>query len=111
VPFPRIAVAATGGALTLAGASILLGFKPKWGVLAAAGFLGAVSPLMHDFWKHTDPEQRTTEMLHFSKNIALLGAGLALLGVGEPWPISLPEEQQPNALKQVRRTARDLIAA
>ena len=78
MPFPRIAVAAAGGALSLAGASILLGFKPKWGVSAAAGFLGAVSPVMHDFWKHTDPEQRTTEMFHFSKNIALLGAGLAL---------------------------------
>jgi hypothetical protein len=28
-------------------------------------------------------------MIHFSKNMALLGAALALMSVEEPWPASL----------------------
>jgi hypothetical protein len=29
-------------------------------------------------------------MIHFSKNMALLGAAIALMGVDEPWPASVP---------------------
>jgi putative oxidoreductase len=39
VPMPELAVTATGVALTIGGASILLGVKPKVGALAIAGFL------------------------------------------------------------------------
>lgn len=49
------AVVATGAALIAGGASILSGVKPKWGAMAILGFLGGVSPIMHDFWKHEDP--------------------------------------------------------
>ena len=50
VPLPEAAVAVTGGAMVLGGASILLGLKPKWGAAAMATFLAGVSPVMHDFW-------------------------------------------------------------
>jgi hypothetical protein len=43
---------------------------------------------MHDFWNQ-EPAQQTNDMIHFSKNMALLGAALALMGVPEPWPASL----------------------
>ena len=33
------------------------------------------------------------EMINFTKNMALLGATLALLGVEEPWPLSVPEAE------------------
>ena len=111
VPLPRAAVVASGALLTLAGASILSGVKPKYGVLGIAAFLAGVSPVMHDFWSHPDPEQRMHEMVHFSKNIALLGAGLALLGVEQPWPLSLPVEDQPNMLERARRVADHALAA
>ncbi len=29
-------------------------------------------------------------MINFSKNMALLGGALALMGVEEPWPASVP---------------------
>ncbi len=89
VPNPEAAVTASGVALTLGGASVILGVQPKLGTLAIIAFLAAASPMMHDFWTAEDPQRRQNDLIHFSKNIALLGAALALAGVEEPWPISV----------------------
>ena len=86
-------MAATGAALIFGGASLLLGIKPKMGGMAIAGFLAGVSPVMHNFWKQQDPQQRQTEMIQFAKNMALLGSAFALIGVEEPWPASVPIAQ------------------
>ena len=109
VPMPEVAVMATGAALIGGGASILLGVKPKLGALAVLGFLAGVSPVMHDFWTHEEPAQRQAEMINFSKNMALLGAALALLGVEEPWSASVPVGQ-PGPLQRARKYARRKIA-
>ncbi|HVH87594.1 MAG TPA: DoxX family protein [Terriglobales bacterium] len=93
VPMPDVAVVTTGAALIIGGASLLLGIKPKVGAAAVAGFLAGVSPVMHNFWSHEDPQQRQIEMIQFSKNMALLGGALALMGVEEPWPTSVPVAQ------------------
>ena len=93
VPKPEFAVVASGVALLLGGASLLLGVKPKLGAATVAGFLAGVSPVMHDFWRAEDPNQRMNDMINFSKNLALLGGALALMGVEEPWPASVPVAQ------------------
>jgi len=93
VPMPDVAVTASGVMLLAGGASILLGVKPRLGALAIIGFLAGVSPTMHDFWRAEDPSQRMNDMINFSKNMALLGAGLALMAVEEPWPASVPATQ------------------
>lgn len=93
VPVADVAVPASGVALLIGGASILLGIKPKWGALAIAGFLASVSPMIHDFWRAEDPNQRMNDMTNFAKNMALLGAALALMSVEEPWPASVPVAQ------------------
>ena len=90
VPLAEAAVTATGVALIAGGASILLGVKPKLGTAAIAGFLAGVSPVMHNFWNIQDPNQRMNEMINFTKNLALLGGAIALMGVAEPWPVSVP---------------------
>jgi putative oxidoreductase len=106
VPMPEAAVTATGVMLVAGGASILLGVKPKLGAAAIAGFLAGVSPMMHDFWSVQDPNQRMNEMVHFSKNLALLGSALALMGIDEPWPASVPVGQD-----QAEPGYEDLVAA
>jgi putative oxidoreductase len=93
VPVPELAVTASGAAMIAGGASILLGVKPKLGALAIVGFLAGVSPVMHDFWSVEDQGQRMNEMINFSKNLALLGAAVALMSVEEPWPASVPIAQ------------------
>lgn len=88
IPNPELAVIASGVALVAGGASIVLGAKPKLGTLAIMGFLAVTSPTMHDFWSAEDPQHKQNEMINFSKNMALLGAALALAGV-EEWPLSV----------------------
>ena len=88
VPHPDLAVMASGLAMAVGGASVILGLKPQIGTLAIMAFLGTASPLMHNFWTVQDPNQRQQELINFSKNIALLGAALALAGV-EDWPASI----------------------
>ncbi len=109
VPMPELAVATSGAMLIAGGTSILLGIKPKLGTLAIIGFLAGVSPIMHNFWTSQDPEKRQNEMIHFTKNMAMLGASVALLGVEEPWPASIPIGQ-PDTLTRVRRFARKVAA-
>jgi uncharacterized membrane protein YphA (DoxX/SURF4 family) len=94
VPMAEAVVAATGVALIAGGTSILLGIKPKLGTAAIAGFLAGVSPVMHNFWSVQEPSQRLNEMINFSKNMALLGSAVALMGVDEPWPASVPISQE-----------------
>jgi putative oxidoreductase len=102
VPQPELAVTASGAALILGGGSILLGVKPKLGAAMVAGFLAGVSRVMHDFWKVGDPNQRTSEMINFGKNLALLGAALALMAVREPWPASIPVSRRKTRLHEWR---------
>lgn len=110
VPQPEAAVVATGVMLVLGGTSLLLGVKPKLGALAILGFLAGVSPIMHDFWKHEDPERRQAEMINFMKNFALAGGALALMGVEEPWPASVPVAQ-PDTTQRLRRVWNRDVAA
>ena len=110
VPVPELAVTATGVALLVGGSSILLGIKPKIGTAAILGFLLSVSPLMHNFWKIQDPDQRMNELINFTKNMALAGGALALMGVEEPWSASVPLGQ-PGRVERARRFMRSKIAA
>ena len=89
IPNPEPAIIASGVALAVGGASILLGVKPKVGAASLIGFLAITSVVMHDFWNSNDAADRQNNKINFSKNLALLGAALALAGVEEPWSASL----------------------
>jgi uncharacterized membrane protein YphA (DoxX/SURF4 family) len=110
VPKPDVAVTATGIAMLIGGTSILLGIKPKMGAAAIIGFLSGVSPIMHDFWRVEDPNQRMNDMINFTKNMALLGGATALMAVEEPWPASVPVSK-PSTLERARSFVRRPLAA
>ncbi|HEY4048316.1 MAG TPA: DoxX family protein [Acidobacteriaceae bacterium] len=80
IPNPDLSVKASGVLLTAAGASLLLGLKPKAGALGVIGFLAVSSVLFHDFWNKEDPQQKQGDLVHFSKNLALAAAAAAMLG-------------------------------
>lgn len=109
VPSPELAVTLSAVPLIAGGASLLLGIKPKMGALAIAGFLAAVSPVMHDFWRSEDPEQRQNDMTSFLKNVALAGGAVALMGVDEPWEASVPIAQ-PSLAQRVQSAGRRLAS-
>ena len=106
VPAPKAAVLASGTALLVGGASLITGIKPKYGITAVLGFLGTVSPSIHDFWNIQDPQERMNQQINFMKNLALAGAALALGGVEEPWPVSIPIGQ-PSQFDRAAEFGRD----
>jgi uncharacterized membrane protein YphA (DoxX/SURF4 family) len=101
VPKPDVAVPITGGLLIAGGASVLLGLHPKYGAAAIIAFLAGVSPVMHDFWRQ-DAQQRQADLINFTKNLALLGAAVALAGVEEPWPASV-QAAKPGPVETAKR--------
>src|SRR5262249_36056837 len=89
VPAAGQAVPMTGAMLVAGGVSIIAGLKPRQGLATILAFLVPVSLQMHRLWDEPDPQKKQTEMIQFMKNMALVGAALALMGVEEPWPSSV----------------------
>jgi putative oxidoreductase len=114
VPSAELALKLSAVPLIVGGTSILLGVKPKLGALAILGFLAGVSPVMHDFWKAENAEERQKNMIDFMKNTALAGGALALMGIEEPWEASVPVEQlkpgQSKLTRSVRKLSRKIAA-
>lgn len=89
VPSPSLAVMGTGLLIMLAGLGIVFGVYQSLSLLAIAAFLLVITPIMHAFWKVTDPNMRMMDMQMFLKNMALLGASLALYVFSADWPFTL----------------------
>jgi uncharacterized membrane protein YphA (DoxX/SURF4 family) len=88
VPMATTAVLVAGVLLIIAGLSFLFGIYPRVGVLALALFLIPVTLFMHAFWREAGL-RRVIDVVNFSKNVGLLGAGLMLVAIPEPWPYSV----------------------
>ncbi|MBD0354984.1 MAG: DoxX family protein [Rubrobacteraceae bacterium] len=89
VPFARLAVIVTGVMLVAGGASVLLGIVPIVGLTVLILFLLSTLVTMHDFWNMKDPQQRIAEQVNFLKNVALIGATLALMYGASGWALAL----------------------
>jgi putative oxidoreductase len=85
VPFPDVAVAASGLLALAGGLSLIAGVRPKIGAGLISSFLLGVSPQMHAYWKETDPQARMHEMVNFTKNMALVGGAVFAAAHPEPW--------------------------
>ena len=53
--------------------SLLTGVKQKVGASLVTTFLTGVTPMMHDYWNVQDQGQRMSELINFTKNLALIG--------------------------------------
>ncbi|MFP4218342.1 MAG: DoxX family protein [Salinarchaeum sp.] len=76
VPKPDVMAPFATGMMVAGGIGIALWRLPKLATGAAATFLVAVTPTMHDFW---NAENRDEERLSFLTNAALLGGVLSYL--------------------------------
>lgn len=65
-----------------AGAGLVLGFRTRLMALMLFAFTLAVSFVMHDFWTMGDGELAHAELQLFSKNMAIAGGLLLLVGLG-----------------------------
>jgi uncharacterized membrane protein YphA (DoxX/SURF4 family) len=89
VPFPELAVIGTGVMLVVGGASVLLGILPVVGLIVLVLFLLSTLVTMHDFWTLQDPQMRMADQVHFLKNVALVGASLALMYGASDWALAI----------------------
>lgn len=88
VPFADILVPISGVFAILGGLSVLTGFHARFGALLLLMFLIPVTLLMHDFWTIQDSQMAQDQMIHFMKNLTMIGGAIliAFYGAG---PISI----------------------
>ncbi len=89
IPAPKVAVIVSGFLLLVAALTLLTGYRPTIGVIALVVFFVPVTFTMHAFWAVQEPMSRMSEMINFTKNLALLGSSLMFLAIRQPWPFSL----------------------
>ncbi|NEU57561.1 DoxX family protein [Halorussus sp. MSC15.2] len=82
-PMAETTVPAVTGSLLFGGLGIAAWKLPRLAAGAVATFFLSITPVMHDFWAIDDEEQKQQQMIHFLKNLALLGGALAFLRIGE----------------------------
>ncbi|SEL73653.1 putative oxidoreductase [Stigmatella aurantiaca] len=87
LPLANLLLAGAAAAELAGGLSLLLGYRTPWGALMLAAFLVPVSLTMHAFWAHTG-EARQMHLIHFMKNLSLIG-GLLAQAVAGPGALSL----------------------
>jgi putative oxidoreductase len=78
VPMAEVGVPLTGVMAVVGGVLVALGLWGDLGALLIAAFLLLITPLMHAFWRETDPMQKQLQLVNFVKNTGLLGGALAL---------------------------------
>ena len=69
VPLASVAVPLSGILAILGSASIILGYKAKWGGWFLILFLVPVTLMMHNYWAMTDPAAAATNHIMFMKNL------------------------------------------
>ena len=78
VPMPSLAVYGTGLLMLLGGLGVTFGIYREVALGMIALFLVPTTVFMHDFWNESDPSAKMNGKIAFLKNVALLGATLAL---------------------------------
>jgi putative oxidoreductase len=80
-PAPYLAGWPAGVWLLAASLSISLGIWPDLGSLMVAVFVVPAGLYFHRFWTLVDPAQRQMQSGNLLRNVALLGASLAMFGL------------------------------
>lgn len=100
VPFADILVPVSGVIAIVGGLSVLAGYHARFGALLLLLFLIPVTFMMHDFWTMTDPQQAQEQMVHFMKNISMIG-GAVLLSFYGAGPVSVDHHHHRKGSRKV----------
>jgi len=87
LPLPQLA--AIGSIIVQLGGGILLiiGWKARWAAAAMLVFTALAALFFHNFWA-VPPDQAQNQMIHFMKNISMIG-GLLFVVVHGSGPLSV----------------------
>jgi putative oxidoreductase len=97
MPFPELAAVAAivielGGGLMLAA-----GWKARWAAGALVVFTAMTAFIFHTFWAAA-PDQAQNQMIHFMKNLSIIG-GLLYVVVHGSGPLSVSRREAAAGLK------------
>lgn len=79
IPEPELAVRANGWTMVVAGSTLALGIFPRMSAFALISCLAPTTYAGHAFWEFDDPQQRQGQLIHFLKNISMIGGLLAVM--------------------------------
>jgi putative oxidoreductase len=97
VPWAGLMVPLSGLLAVLGGLSVMLGYKARFGGLLLILFLVPVTLMMHNFWAIEDAAEAGNQMIHFMKNLGMLG-GVILVACFGAGPISLDHKTSSKLL-------------
>lgn len=82
VPVPQVMLAGAIVFLIAGSLSVILGFKVRIGAGLLFVFLVLATYFFHDFWTLEDPQAQQAQMIHFMKNLSMMGTMLFLMANG-----------------------------
>jgi putative oxidoreductase len=80
--YPDVLAILTATLETIGGLAIILGWQTRLFALALAAFSAVATYFFHDFWNLSAGPQQTDMMIHFMKNVSIIGGLLMLCAVG-----------------------------
>ena len=84
LPEPVTMVKVHGWVNLVGGIMLALNIKPKLAAVAMVGNLIPTTAGGHQFWEADDEGEKINEMVHFMKNLSLLGGLLGILAAKAP---------------------------
>ncbi len=90
LPLPELAAIAAIAVELGGGILLVSGWKARWAAAAMLVFTAMTAVIFHDFWA-VSPDQAQNQMIHFMKNISMMG-GLLYVVVYGSGPLSVGRE-------------------
>jgi putative oxidoreductase len=82
LPYPDVLAVLTAALESVGGVLIIFGWQTRLAALALALFTAAAGYFFHDFWHLPPGAQHTDAMIHFMKNVSIIGGFLMLAAAG-----------------------------
>lgn len=82
LPMPQVLAVAAAAVELGGGLLIIVGWQTRLASLALAIFCAVAAYFFHDFWHYPPGVEHTDNMIHFMKNVSMIGGLLALCAVG-----------------------------
>jgi putative oxidoreductase len=88
VPLPPLAMLVVLVLLAIGMLSLAVGYQARHGAVMLFGLTIAAAFFLHDYWRMADPALRQMEREIFTRDVAICGGLLILIGLG-PGPFSI----------------------
>jgi putative oxidoreductase len=82
LPAPAVLAIVSAAVELGGGLLVIIGWQTRLAAPALAVFTAVAAYFFHDFWHYPPGAEHTDNMIHFMKNVSMIGGFLILTGVG-----------------------------